>query len=216
MKVVVQRVKHASCTIDGNLYSSIEQGYLLLVGFTHTDSIKEVNYLAKKIAGLRIFEDENGKMNLSLKAVGGKILSISQFTLYADTKDGNRPAFINAMKPDYIKGFSLLGGEPFEPRNQMVLADVLETIRSTYPDKNIWCYTGYTYDKDLITGRLCDKSITEKMLKNIDILVDGKFVEELKNLKLRFKGSENQRIIDLRKTEENGEITLWEGDVNEI
>ena len=100
MKVVVQRVKHASCTIDGNLYSSIEQGYLLLVGFTHTDSIKEVNYLAKKIAGLRIFEDENGKMNLSLKAVGGKILSISQFTLYADTKDGNRPAFINAMKPD--------------------------------------------------------------------------------------------------------------------
>ena len=100
MKVVVQRVKHASCTIDGNLYSSIEQGYLLLVGFTHTDSMKEVNYLAKKIAGLRIFEDENGKMNLSLKAVGGKILSISQFTLYADTKDGNRPAFINAMKPD--------------------------------------------------------------------------------------------------------------------
>ena len=100
MRVVVQRVKHASCTIDGNLYSSIDQGYLLLVGFTHTDSIKEVQYLAKKIAGLRIFEDENGKMNLSLKTVGGKILSISQFTLYADTKDGNRPAFINAMKPD--------------------------------------------------------------------------------------------------------------------
>ena len=99
MRVVVQRVKHASCTIDGNLYSSIGEGYLLLVGFTHTDSIKEVKYLAKKIAGLRIFEDENGKMNLSLKTVGGKILSISQFTLYADTKDGNRPAFINAMKP---------------------------------------------------------------------------------------------------------------------
>ena len=100
MRVVVQRVKHASCTIDGNLYSSIDQGYLLLVGFTHTDSIKEVQYLAKKIAGLRIFEDENGKMNLSLKTIGGKILSISQFTLYAETKDGNRPAFINAMKPD--------------------------------------------------------------------------------------------------------------------
>ena len=100
MKVVVQRVKHASCTIDGNLYSSIEQGYLLFVGFTHTDTMKEVSYLAKKIAGLRVFEDENGKMNLSLKAVGGKILSISQFTLYAETKDGNRPAFINAMKPD--------------------------------------------------------------------------------------------------------------------
>ena len=100
MRVVVQRVKRASCTIDGEIYSKIDTGFLLLVGFTHTDSIKEVKYLAKKIAGLRVFEDENGKMNLSLKAVGGKILSISQFTLYADTKDGNRPAFINAMKPD--------------------------------------------------------------------------------------------------------------------
>ena len=100
MRVVVQRVKRASCTIDGEIYSKIDTGFLLLVGFTHTDSIKEVKYLAKKIAGLRVFEDENGKMNLSLKAVNGKILSISQFTLYADTKDGNRPAFINAMKPD--------------------------------------------------------------------------------------------------------------------
>ena len=99
MRVVVQRVKRASCTIDGKLYSEIGIGYLLLVGFTHTDSMKEVKYLAKKIANLRVFEDENGKMNLSLKAVGGKILSISQFTLYADYKDGNRPAFINAMNP---------------------------------------------------------------------------------------------------------------------
>ena len=99
MRVVVQRVLSASCTIDGKLYSEIEKGYLLLVGFTHTDSIKEVKYLAKKIANLRVFEDENGKMNLSLKTVNGKILSISQFTLYADTKDGNRPAFIKAMNP---------------------------------------------------------------------------------------------------------------------
>lgn len=99
MRVVVQRVKRASCTIDGSIYSEINEGYLLLVGFTHTDTIKEVKYLAKKIAGLRVFEDENGKMNLSLKAIGGKILSISQFTLYADTKDGNRPAFIKAMNP---------------------------------------------------------------------------------------------------------------------
>lgn len=121
-----------------------------------------------------------------------------------------------AMKADYIKGFSLLGGEPFEPRNQIVLADVLERIKNEYPDKNIWCYTGYTYESDLLSGRLCDKSITDKMLKNIDILVDGKFIEEKKNLKLRFKGSENQRIIDLRKSEESGRIVLWEGDINEI
>ena len=99
MRVVVQRVTQASCTIDGAIYSKIDKGYLLLVGFTHTDSEKEVKYLAKKIANLRVFEDENGKMNLSLKAVSGKILSISQFTLYADTKDGNRPAFIKAMNP---------------------------------------------------------------------------------------------------------------------
>ena len=99
MRVVVQRVTKASCTIEGSLYSQIQKGYLLLVGFTHTDTMKEVKYLAKKIAGLRVFEDENGKMNLSLKAVEGKILSISQFTLYADTKDGNRPAFIKAMNP---------------------------------------------------------------------------------------------------------------------
>lgn len=100
MRVIVQRVKRASCTIDNEIYSEIGVGYLLLVGFTHTDTEKEVKYIAKKISGLRVFEDENGKMNLSLKTVGGKILSISQFTLYADTKDGNRPAFINAMKPD--------------------------------------------------------------------------------------------------------------------
>ena len=99
MRVVVQRVKRASCEINNEVYSSIGIGFLLLVGFTHTDTIKEVKYLAKKISGLRVFEDENGKMNLSLKAVNGKILSISQFTLYADTKDGNRPAFIKAMNP---------------------------------------------------------------------------------------------------------------------
>lgn len=99
MRVVVQRVKYASCVIDGQIHSKINQGYLLLVGFTHTDTEKEIKYLAKKIAGLRVFEDENGKMNLSLKAVDGKILSISQFTLYADTKDGNRPAFVKAMNP---------------------------------------------------------------------------------------------------------------------
>ena len=138
------------------------------------------------------------------------------FNFGEEFTDEHADQIIEYLKPSYIKGFSLLGGEPFEPRNQVVLADVLDTIKKTYPDKNIWCYTGYTYDADLISGRLCDKSITEKMLRNIDVLVDGKFVEELKNLKLRFKGSENQRIIDLRKTEESGEITLWEGDINEI
>jgi D-tyrosyl-tRNA(Tyr) deacylase len=99
MRVVVQRVKEASCTIDGNIYSSIDKGFLLLVGFTNGDSIKEVKYIAKKIAGLRVFEDENGKMNLNLASVNGQILSISQFTLYADTRYGNRPSFTDALNP---------------------------------------------------------------------------------------------------------------------
>ena len=100
MRVVVQRVKRASCTIDNRIYSQIDDGYLLLVGFTNGDSIKECKYIAKKIAGLRVFEDENGKMNLNISSVGGKILSISQFTLYADTRYGNRPSFTDALKPD--------------------------------------------------------------------------------------------------------------------
>ena len=99
MKVVLQRVKHASVAIDGAVHGKINQGYLLLVGITDGDTETEAKKIADKVVDLRIFEDENGKMNLSLKAVNGKILSISQFTLYADTKDGNRPAFIKAMNP---------------------------------------------------------------------------------------------------------------------
>lgn len=99
MRVVLQRVKHAKCTIDGIVTGEISQGYLLFVGFTHTDSEENLNKAAKKIANLRVFEDENGKMNLNINAVSGDILSISQFTLYADTNQGNRPSFVNAMNP---------------------------------------------------------------------------------------------------------------------
>ena len=100
MKVVVQRVKNASCIADGKLISSIDKGLMLLVGFTHTDTLKEVEKMANKIAKLRIFEDENGKMNLSVKDINGSILSISQFTLYANPYEGNRPSFVNAMNPE--------------------------------------------------------------------------------------------------------------------
>ncbi len=123
---------------------------------------------------------------------------------------------LEAMKPDYIKGFSLLGGEPFEPRNQVVLAPLLEKIKKEYPQKDIWCYSGYDFEKDLLSGRLCDFTVTDRMLSQIDILVDGKFIEELKNLKLRFKGSENQRIIDVKKSREKNRIILWEGDTNAV
>lgn len=100
MRVILQRVKNANCVIDGQVYSEINQGYLLLVGFTLTDTEKEINKIAKKINGLRIFSDEEGKLNRNIYDCNGEILSISQFTLYADTKKGNRPSFTNAMPGD--------------------------------------------------------------------------------------------------------------------
>ena len=103
MRVVIQRVKSASCVIDQKLVSSINHGYLLLVGFTHEDNISNVKKMAKKIANLRIFEDEAGKINLNISKVNGEILSISQFTLYANTNDGNRPSFIESMQPELAK-----------------------------------------------------------------------------------------------------------------
>lgn len=100
MRVVVQRVKSASVTIDGNVHSKINSGFLVLLGITSTDTKQDVDYLVKKVVNLRVFSDENDKMNLSLKSVNGELLIISQFTLYGDCKDGNRPSFIEAAKPD--------------------------------------------------------------------------------------------------------------------
>ena len=103
MKVVLQRVDYAKCTVDNVVTGQINKGYLLLVGYTAGDDQEKNKKAAKKIANLRIFEDENGKMNLSIKDVNGSILSISQFTLYANTNCGNRPSFIEAMRPEEAK-----------------------------------------------------------------------------------------------------------------
>ncbi len=99
MIVVVQRCKNATCTVDGAITGKCDNGFMILVGLTHTDTINELEKVAKKVAGLRVFEDENGKMNKSLNDINGTILSISQFTLYADCKHGNRPGFTEAMEP---------------------------------------------------------------------------------------------------------------------
>ncbi|HIW17752.1 MAG TPA: D-tyrosyl-tRNA(Tyr) deacylase [Candidatus Faecalicoccus intestinipullorum] len=99
MKVVIQRVRHASCTIDSQITGSIDQGFCVLVGFTQSDTEAVVDKVVKKIVSLRVFSDEEGKMNRSLLDIGGKILSISQFTLYADCKKGNRPGFTRAARP---------------------------------------------------------------------------------------------------------------------
>ena len=100
MKAVIQRVTSASVTVDNKLISSIEQGFLVLVGVKKGDSREDANYLARKIAKLRVFNDEAGKMNLSLEQIGGAVLAVSQFTLYADTRGGNRPSFIEAANSD--------------------------------------------------------------------------------------------------------------------
>lgn len=100
MKLVVQRVKNAKVEVDEKTVGSINQGFLVLLGVTHTDTKAEADYLVKKLCNLRVFEDENGKMNLGLKDVGGELLIVSQFTLYADCLQGNRPSFINAANPD--------------------------------------------------------------------------------------------------------------------
>ena len=100
MRVVVQRVKHASVTINRTVNGKINNGFLVLLGVQSTDSEQDVDYLVKKVTNLRIFSDENDKMNLSLKDVNGELLIVSQFTLYANCKEGNRPSFVEAAKPD--------------------------------------------------------------------------------------------------------------------
>lgn len=100
MRVVIQRSKESYVKVDNKIVGKIDKGLVILVGFTHDDTLKDIDYLIKKILGLRIFDDEKGIMNLSIKDIGGKILSISQFTLYANTKEGNRPSYINAMKSE--------------------------------------------------------------------------------------------------------------------
>lgn len=103
MRVVLQRVKSASVTVDDQVIGKVGKGYMLLAGFTHDDSIEDIDYIARKVANARLFADENGKINLSIKQVQGAILSVSQFTLYASTKNGNRPGFGAAQKPELAK-----------------------------------------------------------------------------------------------------------------
>jgi len=100
MKIVVQRVKNAQVEVEGKIVGKINQGFLVLLGVTHTDTKEQADYLVKKLCKLRVFTDENDKMNLALKDVEGELLIVSQFTLYADCSQGNRPSFINAAKPE--------------------------------------------------------------------------------------------------------------------
>ncbi len=115
---------------------------------------------------------------------------------------------LEMLKPDYINGLTLLGGEPMEPQNQRALVPFLKRVRKAYPNKNIWCFTGFTYEILKTDGSHPRCEVTDEMLSLIDVLVDGKYVDELKDLTLQFRGSSNQRLIDMVKTRENGEVTL--------
>lgn len=117
---------------------------------------------------------------------------------------------MEALKPDYIKGLSLLGGEPLDLKNQEGLLPIVKKAKELYPDKPIWCYTGYLFDKQVIGEMSKNNETTNELLKYIDYVVDGQFVEGLKDPKLQFRGSSNQRIIDVKKTLENHEVVLWD------
>lgn len=111
---------------------------------------------------------------------------------------------IEMLNRSYINGLTLLGGEPMEPKNQPGILKLVERVRKELPEKNIWCYSGFTFERLMTPGEYPHTKITENILRQIDVLVDGRFVEELKSLTLRFRGSSNQRLIDLKKTFYNG------------
>ena len=116
---------------------------------------------------------------------------------------------IEALKPSYIEGLSLLGGEPFEPENQKTLVGLLKRIRQELPGKNVWCYSGYTFEE--LTGQKKSRAFTDisaEMLSLIDVLVDGEFVEELKDISLQFRGSSNQRIIDVKESLKSNTVII--------
>ena len=116
---------------------------------------------------------------------------------------------LNMLAPPHIAGITLLGGEPFEPQNQPALLDLLRQIKLKMPEKSIWAFSGYLFEKDILAGRLGPKEITQEFVSYLDVLVDGPFVLEKKDLMLRFRGSSNQRLIDVKASLQTGTTVLW-------
>ena len=114
------------------------------------------------------------------------------------------------LSPSFVKGLTLLGGEPFEPRNQGPIVELLRQVKAKYPEKSIWAFSGYLFDRDILSGRLGDPAVTREYLSYLDVLVDGPFIQAQKNLTLRFRGSANQRIIDVPASLKSGTVVLWE------
>jgi len=133
----------------------------------------------------------------------------------AFTKD-TEAEILQALSFDYIDGLSLLGGEPLERQNQQALLPFLKTVKSTFPQKKIWCYTGYLFDQELLMESRARCECTDEMLQCIDVLVDGEFVEAQKDISLAFRGSANQRIIDVAHSLKTGTVKTWELKKKEI
>ena len=117
---------------------------------------------------------------------------------------------LTMLEPDYVSGITLLGGEPLEPQNQQPIVELLRKIKDQMPQKSIWAFSGYLFDRDMLTGRLGDPEVLSEYLSYLDVLVDGPFVEAKKDLRLRFRGSQNQRLIDVKKSLQSGQIVLWQ------
>jgi anaerobic ribonucleoside-triphosphate reductase activating protein len=117
---------------------------------------------------------------------------------------------LSLLAPSYVKGLTLLGGEPFEPQNQPALVDLLRQVKAKYPEKSIWAFSGYLFDRDMLSGRLGDSAVLNEFLGYLDVLVDGPFVESKKDLTLRFRGSSNQRLIDVPASLSSGTVVLWQ------
>ena len=116
---------------------------------------------------------------------------------------------LKSLEPSWINGLTLLGGEPMEPANQKGLLEFVKKVKTLYPNKTIWCYTGYLFDEQLLKPSRARCVWTDEFLSCIDVLVDGKFVLELKDISLRFRGSKNQRVIDVKKTLNSDDIVLF-------
>lgn len=134
------------------------------------------------------------------------------FTYGEEYTDAVMAEILEALEPGYIKGITILGGEPFEPENQRALLPLYRAIREQYPDKSIWVYSGYLLDEQLWKESPARIDITDEILSFIDVLVDGEFMAEKKNISLKFRGSENQRIIDMKKSLDSGQIILLPDD----
>mgnify|MGYP004609096985 FL=1 len=125
--------------------------------------------------------------------------------------DETKAEIFAELDKSYVNGLTVLGGEPFEPRNQRELLPLLGEVREKYPDKTVWCFTGFRLEDELLReGSYPRCEVTDGMLACIDVLVDGRFVKELKDISLQFRGSRNQRVIDMNRTRETGTVTLWD------